>query len=117
MLVYPRGMKSVRALGCLLLLVALSGCSAEAPTIYMVYGDPESTRLEVSVNTCNRNPKVEAEETTDEVRLFTTADEPSGDGQDDCMDGDDLRLETPLGDRVVVDDATGEEVEVAPLED
>jgi hypothetical protein len=50
------------------------------------------------VNTCNKNPTVDAEETTEEVRLTTTADEPSGNGEDDCRDSVDLTLETPLGD-------------------
>jgi hypothetical protein len=113
-------MTSVRALGwtcCLVLLAACTGCGSDPPTIDIVYGDPESTHLWVSVNTCNRNPSVEAEETAEEVRLTATADEPSGDGEDDCLDSDDLTLETPLGDRIVVDDSTGEQVEVAPLED
>ncbi len=32
------------------------------------------------------------------------------------MDYDNLTLETPLGDRIVIDDSTDEPVEVAPLE-
>ncbi len=69
------------------------------------------------MDVCNRNPSVDAEETTEEVRLTATADELSGDGEDDCRDSVDLTLEAPLGDRIVVDDSTGEQVEVAPLED
>jgi len=104
---------------CIALLGVLlvAGCGADAPSVMIVYGDPESTRLEVSVNTCNRNPSVDAEETSEEVRLTVTADEPSGDGENDCADGDDVTLEAPLGDRIVIDDSTGEQVEVAPLED
>ena len=104
---------------CIALLGVLlvAECGADAPTIRLVYGDPESTRLEVSVNTCNRNPSVDAEETNEEVRLTATADEPSGDDREDCLDGVDLTLKTPLGDRIVVDDSTDEQVEVAPLED
>lgn len=101
----------------LLALLLVAGCGADAPTIDIVYGDPESTRLEVSVNTCNRNPTVDAEETSEEVRLTVTADEPSGDGEEDCMDYAVLALETPLGDRIVVDASTDQQVEVAPLED
>lgn len=115
-----RRVSNVRAVvwaGCFVLLAACSGCGADAPTIDNVYGDPESTKLSVSVNTCNRNPSVDAEETTTEVRLTVTADEPSGDGQDDCQDYDDLTLETPLGDRIVVDDSTGDQIEVAPAEE
>jgi hypothetical protein len=98
------------------LLVALSGCGSEAPTIDIVYGDPQSTKLSVSVNTCNKNPVVEAAETSDEVRLTATADEPTGNGQDDCMDRDGLTLRAPLGNRIVIDNSTGQQVEVAPLE-
>ena len=100
----------------LLGVLLVAGCGGDAPSIVIVYGDPESTRLEVGVDTCNRNPSVDAEETTEEVRLTATADEPSGDGEDDCRDSVDLTLETPLGDRIVVDDSTDEQVEVAPLE-
>ena len=104
---------------CIALLgvVLVAGCGADAPSIVIVYGDPESTKLEVGVDVCNRNPVVDAEETTEEVRLTATADEPSGDGENDCRDSVDLTLETPLGDRIVVDESTGEQVEVAPLED
>jgi hypothetical protein len=97
------------------LLVVCSGCSEDAPSVIVVYGEPESTRLEVSVNTCNRHPIVDAEETPDEVRLTITADDRENAG--DCADGDDVTLEAPLGDRVVIDESTGEQVEVAPLED
>ena len=95
----------------------LAGCGADQPSVVIVYGDPGSTRLEVGVDTCNLHPSVAAEETTEEIRLTVTADERSGDGVDDCRDSDDLTLETPLGDRIVVDDSTGEQVEVVPLED
>ena len=101
----------------LLGVLLVAGCGADAPSIIIVYGDPESTRLEVSVNTCNKHPVVEAEETKQEVRLTVTVDKPSGEGEGDCADGDDVTLEAPLGDRIVVDNSTGEQVEVAPLED
>jgi len=97
-------------------LVVCSGCSADAPSVVTVYGDPDSTKLEVGVDTCNRHPVVDAEETTEEIRLIVTADAPEDD-EGDCRDGDDVTLEAPLGDRIVVDDSTDEQVEVAPLED
>lgn len=100
-----------------LALLMLAGCGADEPAVVTVYGDPESTRLEVSVDTCNRNPVVTVEETSDEVHLTVAADEPSGDGVDDCMDGAVVSLDAPLGDRTVVDDSTGERVDVNPLED
>ncbi|MCZ3388036.1 MAG: hypothetical protein LH645_02675 [Actinomycetia bacterium] len=101
----------------LLGMLLVAGCGVDAPSIVIVYGDPESTKLTVGVDTCNRHPLVNAAETTEEVRLTVTADEPSGDGGEDCRDSVDLNLETPLGDRIVVDDSTNEQVEVAPLED
>lgn len=104
---------------CIALLgvLPMAGCGGDAPSIVIVYGNPDSSRIEVGVDVCNRNPSVNAEETTEEVRLTATADELSGDGEDDCRDSVDLTLKAPLGDRIVVDDSTGEQVEVAPLED
>ena len=99
----------------LLFLAACSG--SEAPRIVAVYGDAASTRIEVGVDTCNLNPVVLAQETTSEVRLSVTADEPSGDGAEDCADSDWVRLESPLGDRVVIEDSTGEQLEVLPNEE
>jgi hypothetical protein len=101
----------------LLGILPLAGCGSGSPTIDVVHGDPASKKLSVSVNTCNRNPSVEAKESTEEIRLTVTADDPSGDGVDDCMDFDDVTLESPLGDRIVIDEATDEQVEVVPLED
>lgn len=75
-------------------MLVVAGCGADVPTIDIVYGDPGSTRLSVSVNTCNMSPSVDAEETSEEVRLTATADEPSGNGEDDCLDSDDLTLKT-----------------------
>lgn len=98
-------------------MLLVAGCGGDAPSIVIVYGNPDSSRIEVGVDVCNRNPSVNAEETTEEVRLTATADELSGDGEDDCRDSVDLTLKAPLGDRIVVDDSTGEQVEVAPLED
>lgn len=100
-----------------LAVLLLAGCGTDAPRVLAVYGVPESTALEVGVDTCNRNPVVDAEETTEEVRLRVTADEPSGDGAEDCRDSVRLTLEAPLGDRVVVDDSTGEQVPVTAAED
>ena len=42
---------------------------------------------------------------------------PGGGMSCKCADGDDVTLATPPGDRIVIDDSTGEQVEVAPLED
>jgi hypothetical protein len=40
----------------------------------------------VGVDVCNGYPTVDAEETTEEVRLTATADTPSGNGEDDRRD-------------------------------
>lgn len=112
-----RGLRALVWACCLVLLAVCSGCYKDEPLILEVHGDPESTRLSVGIGTCNMHPSVAAEETTEEVRLTVTADEPSGNGRDDCADSDDVRLDTPLGDRIVIDDSTGKQVEVAPLEE
>ena len=111
-------MGSLRAGMVVTALVVLAACTERgAPEIVAVYGDAASTRLEVGVGTCNVNPVVLAQETTYEVRLSVTADEPSGDGTLDCQDSDRLRLEEPLGDRAIIEDSTGEQLDVLPLEE
>ena len=76
-----------------------------------VYGEPGSTRLEVSVGTCNQEPRVTAVETGRTVRIVTNEKVPRH-SSGDCMDSDVIELEQPLGNRVVVDDSTGVQIEV-----
>jgi hypothetical protein len=101
----PFGVVAVAALG-------LTACSSTThPRVLDVHGDPTSTVLTMSVESCNQHPEVEADETSTEVRLTVTAD---ADTVEDCADGAKVSLEAPLGDRVVIDEASGESVEVLP---
>lgn len=110
--------RSILAGGAAAVAVALlvAGCSNDAPNVVEAYGDPGSTHLELGVDTCNRHPKVTAVESADEVRLTVTADKASRGGADDCQDGAHVTLKQPLDDRRVVDDATGEVIDVQPSE-
>lgn len=94
------------------LTLLLSGCADDGPRVVAAYGDPGSTRLEVGVDTCNRNPRATVVESDNEVRVTVEADEASGNGSDDCRDNTDVTLSRPLGTRTVVDEGTGDAVAV-----
>ena len=100
----------------LVMALVFGGCSGDAPHVTEAYGDPGSTDLALGISTCNRHPKVTAIESGDEVRLKVTADKASGGGADACQDGAHVTLKQPLDDRRVVDDATGEVIDVQPSE-
>lgn len=80
-----------------------------------VYLRPDGRELEVGVGTCNQSPQVTAVETADEVRLSSNEVLSRG-GSDECLDNDTLTLEAPLGDRIVIDEATGDAVRVRDAE-
>ena len=100
----------------MLLGLPLVACGSETLVVQELHGDPKSTLLDMGVSTCNRDPWVEIEETSDEVRLTVHGEEATGTGTDDCQDGVKVTLEAPLGTRTVVDTATDEALEVLPLE-
>ena len=85
---------------------------AEISVVYVV---PGTTELEVEVDTCNQDPHVTARETANEVRLRSNEKVPRG-ASGGCADGDRVTLDRPLGDRIVIDEATGKAVEVLPGE-
>ena len=95
-----------------LLVFLLAGCS-DPPAVGSVRGDPDSTELEMSVESCNGDPVVTAEESPTQVRLSVEG----GDTPDDCLDSARVTLEAPLGNRTVVDEGTGKAVEVLPAEE
>ena len=103
---------TVRSAAGLLAAAALvmAACSSTThPGVLEVHGDSASTELVVSVDSCNQDPKVEADETSTEIRLKVTADADTG---DDCIDIRKVTLGAPLGDRVVIDEASGDKLEV-----
>jgi hypothetical protein len=85
--------------------------SRDAPITEAYVTDRDSTRLDVGVGTCNQDPQVTAVETADEVRLSSNEEFPRGDS-DACADYDVVALIRPLGDRTVIDEATGDVVDV-----
>lgn len=102
------------------LVMALAGCPATVrkPVEFSHVTLTDDRTLEMSVDSCNGNPEVtELEQTETEVRLEVTSTVP-GPGQpgNDCMDGIEVTLDAPLGDRVLVDARTGDAVEVSAPE-
>jgi hypothetical protein len=100
-----------------ILTVVVSACGADVePEIVWVEGSAGSTTLAVAVSTCRADGlTVEViGEDADVVRLRASAtSEGSG---DECADGRDVQLAAPLGDRTVVDERSGNEVDVMLLE-
>ena len=84
--------------------------------MFAAYGDPDSTRLELNVASCNENPTAEAVESDTEVRVRVTSGRWLGRNADDCADGVVVTLNAPLGTRTVVDQSTGETVAVSPAD-
>lgn len=70
--------------------------------------------LQLIVGSCNGDPEVTVLEQTDtEVRVEVTSTTPApGWPGEDCLDGLELTLDTPLGDRTLVDLSTGDAVQV-----
>ena len=54
----------------------------------------------------------DVEETTDEVRVLVTRQDDSGGDEDDCADHIFVSLDETLGSRVVIDESTGERLDV-----
>ena len=68
--------------------------------------DPDETSLIVGYH-CHMDSSLEAEETSEEVRLtFRTYDERRG----DCADIERIELDEPLGERRLIDTSTGDEL-------
>lgn len=97
-------------------ILASTGCDGRSRSVFAVYGDPASTRLELNVASCNENPTAEVVESDTEVRVQVTSGRWVGRNTDDCADGVVVTLSEPLGTRTVVDQSTGQAVEVSPAE-
>ena len=76
--------------------------------------DAGGARLQLNVGSCNGEPEVTVLEQTDtDVRVEITSTTPApGWGGDACLDGLELTLDAPLGDRPLVDLSTGDTVVV-----
>jgi hypothetical protein len=95
-------------------LLAATGCDGRSRSVFAAYGDPASTRLELNVASCNENPAADVVESDTEVRVQVTSGRWFGRNADDCADGVVVILNLPLGTRTVVDQSTGQVVEVSP---
>jgi hypothetical protein len=96
--------------------LASRGCDGRNRSVFAAYGDPESTRLELNVASCNETPTAKVVESDTEVRVQVTSGRWLGRNGDDCADGVVVTLNAPLGTRTVVDQSTGETVEVSPAD-
>lgn len=90
------------------LVLALAACSDDDLDLTVI-GSPGSTELEVGMDTCGADPTVTAEETSTEVRLIVDVDAEAG---NDCRDAVIVELDEELGNRIVIDDASGDELKV-----
>ena len=75
--------------------------------------DPDRPdRLTLGVASCNGAPRVSFRKTDVDVQVKVIAFSTPFHGGEDCMDGVDVYLQEPLGDRVVIDRHTGQIVNV-----
>ena len=92
-----------------LLLIVLSGCGRHDVEVLEAIAWADSTAVNLGVGSCNAEPKVEVVSQTEQaVRVRASADRSS----DSCADAVSICLDEPLGDRLLVDDTTGEMVDV-----
>ncbi len=96
----------------LALVVAACGLLADKAVIDGAWVSDDGMRLELIVLTCGARHDPEVAATADEVRITVWySNESVGDS---CADGVTITLEDPLGDRIVIDSATGDVVAVKP---
>ena len=91
-------------------LVMLGGCQVSVPVVE-VWGSSDDRELEVAVDTCNRDPDVAALESEEEVRLQVSVARSFALNSNSCRDAAKVVLDEPLGDRRVIDDSNGAELE------
>jgi hypothetical protein len=93
-------------------LVLVAACeSSDDVRIGGVNGEPSSSSLFLGLNTCDADLSAEVEETAEEVRIRVHAENNT---TGDCLDGMRVTLDDALGNRRVIDDRTGEELDVTP---
>ena len=104
--------RMTRGVAGVVVAAALAACGADTPRITEARGEPTSSRLVLTADTCNAHPSASVEESPEEVRVLLRASRSWGDA--DCEDSVVVTLAAPLGSRTVVDAATDERVEVLP---
>ena len=100
----------------LLVMAVLGGCddlagpSFSPTSILVAEGDAHSRELAVSLDSCSsRAAQVDVDETLSEVRISART---LSDVDGDCADGATVTLSSPLGDRAVIDESSGDRVAV-----
>jgi len=74
---------------------------------------PDGVTLSLWAGSCHGSPTLTIEEQDEEVRVAITADRPpQGETTADCADEVTATLESKLGNRVVIDQSSGDEVVV-----
>ena len=107
----PKGSAVIWIVGGLLIaaaaLTACSGRQAVAIDDVVLSGDAQT--ISFTTGTCDRNEAASVEETARTVTIHATADR-AFDGGEDCDAILSVTLREPLGQRLVVDAASGERV-------
>lgn len=97
-----------------------SGCALVSHqsdvAILQVHGEASSNELDLSIDSCNAELAVAVDEGDEDIVLTVSMKPQLGDGREDCLDSAKVALTRPLGERVVIDTATGEELPVTPPE-
>jgi hypothetical protein len=84
-------------------VLVLLGWNGRDREITGASGRPDSTLLDLGVDSCNENPRAEVEEGATQVRVRAVSSQWLGRSRDDCRDSVRVTLRSPLGDRQVVD--------------
>jgi hypothetical protein len=93
------------------LALVLPACIATTAHIEEASGTPRSTTLRLVVGTCHADLSADVVETASRITVTVSG---RSDSSDDCLDGSTVRLRDPLGQRELVDGASGEVVPVQP---
>ncbi len=84
-------------------VLAVLAWNGRERTVTTAYGRPDSTHLELSVASCNEDPRAEVEESATAVRVRAVSSRRIGQNSSDCLDSASVTLRSPLGNRKVVD--------------
>ncbi len=76
-----------------------------------------SRQLTLGVDSCGDELEVDVKEELEAVHVLITRRAGPGDGENACRDTVRVKLKSPLGERTVVDDSTGEQVQVGEPSD
>ncbi len=88
-----------------------AGGSRQPVDVVEVVVQPGGTLLGVGIDSCNGDPSAVVTEDAESVTIEAEAFVPDGD-TDDCLDGLDIDLAEPLGDRTVIDGNSDRELPV-----